>query len=61
MALNNGLRESSCSAEQHFRSTGLARKRDTTQLNTAELVRARQIMAAPMRRDTGREKVVITY
>ena len=40
-----------------FRSTGLARKRETTQYNIAELIQARQITAAPMHRDTAREKV----
>ena len=42
----------------HFRSTGLARKRETTQYNIAELIQARQIMAAPMYRDTAPEHVV---
>ena len=28
--------------------TGLSRKRETTQYNTAELIQARQITAAPM-------------
>ena len=42
------------------RSTGLARKCETTQYNTAQLIQARQIMAAHMHRDTAREKVVNT-
>ena len=57
-ALNCGLSESSCSAEYHFRSTGLVRKCETTQYNTTELIQAKQITAAPMYRDMVNEKVV---
>ena len=42
----------------NFRSNSLARKRQTTQYNTAELIQPRQNMAAPMHRGRALEKVV---
>ena len=42
----------------HLRTTSLARKRETTQYNTVELIKARRNMAALVDRDTAREKVV---
>ena len=41
-----------------FRSNSLARKRRTTQYNTAELIQARQNITETMHRDTARENVV---
>ena len=38
--------------------TSLARKRETVQYNFADLIQARQNVAAPMHRVTAREKVV---
>ena len=51
------MSESSGSTELHFRSTGLAGWRETTQYKTAELVQAKQTMAAPMHRN---EEIVNT-
>ena len=40
----------------YCRSNSLARKLETTQYTSAELIQPRQNMAAPMHRDTAREK-----
>ena len=58
IALNDCLSESSCTAEKHFRSTGLARKLETALYNTAELIEARQFVAALMYRESARDKGV---
>ena len=43
---------------RYFHKDSLARKRETTQYNTAKLCQPKQNMVAPMRRDTAHAKVV---
>ena len=45
----------------YFRSNSLARKREATKYNTAELIQARQIMAVPIHGESTHKNVVNSY
>ena len=57
IALNNGKDESSsCMGDDTSHQISQHRKLEITQYNTAKFIQTRQKMAAPMHRDTAREK-----